>query len=41
MEMEEVAERGRAKEKAEPIGKHEVVKKVDKEKRAAPAAPTA
>ena len=31
--------RGRAKERVEPSSKHEVVKRVDKEKRAAPAAP--
>ena len=34
----EVAERGRAKERVEPSGKHDVVKRVDKDKRAASAA---
>ena len=35
----EVAERVRANERVEPSGMHEVVKRVDKEKRAASAAP--
>ena len=35
----EVAERGRANERVEPSGKHEVVKRVYKEKMAASAAP--
>ena len=35
----ESAERGRSKERVEASGKHEVVKRVDKEKRAASAAP--
>ena len=35
----EVAELGRSKERVEPSGKHEVVKRVDKEKRVASAAP--
>ena len=40
-EREVVLERGRAKEREEPSGKHEVVKSGDKEKRAASAAPVA
>ena len=32
-------ERGRAKVRVEPSGKHEVVKRVDNEKKAASAAP--
>ena len=40
MEREKVVERGRAKERAKPSGKHEVVKRADKEKRATSAAPT-
>ena len=38
-EREGVAERGRAKDREEPSGKHDVVKRADKEKRAASAAP--
>ena len=38
---EGVPERGRANEREEPSGKHEVIKRVDKEKRAASAAPVA
>ena len=37
----ESKERGRAREREEPSGKHEVVKRGDKEKRAASAAPVA
>ena len=37
----EVPARGRAKEREAPSGKHEVVKRGDKEKRAASAAPVA
>ena len=40
-EGEVVPARGRAKEREEPSGKHEVVKRGDKEKRAASAAPVA
>ena len=40
-EGEVVPTRGRTKEREEPSGKHEVVKRVDKEKRAASAAPVA
>ena len=40
-EREGVAELGRAKEREEPSGKHDVVKRGDKEKRAASAAPVA
>ena len=40
-EGEAVAERGRAREREEPSGKHEVVKRADKDKRAASAAPVA
>ena len=40
-EGEGVPERGRAKEREESSGKHEVVKSVDKENRAASAAPVA
>ena len=40
-EREVVPERWRAKEREEPSGKHEVIKRVDKEKRAASAAPVA
>ena len=39
-EREEVAERWRAKERVEPSGKHEVVKRTDKVKRATSAATT-
>ena len=38
-EMEGVAERGRAKDREEPSGKHDVVKRADMEKRAASATP--
>ena len=37
--MEGFSERGRAKDREEPSGKHGVVKRADKEKRAAFAAP--
>ena len=40
-EREVVQERGRAKEREELSGKHEVIKRVDKEKRAASAVPVA
>ena len=38
-EKEVVAELGRSKDREEPSGKHDVVKRADKEKRAASAAP--
>ena len=40
-ERDGVPERWSAKEREEPSGKHEVIKRVDKEKRAASAAPVA
>ena len=40
-ESETVPTRGRAMERGEPSGKHEVVKRGDDEKRAASAAPVA